>query len=72
MAFNEMYSAVPVGGPVGMPLLPIDNTVFNTAYFGVGVSYQVDSNFSINLNYSGLVGQGVTSNAVSGGLTIRF
>ena len=69
---SEDFGANPIGISGAIPVLPIDSTNFNTAYLGGGVSWLIDWSVAVNLRYSGRFGDGVTSNMVYGGVSVRF
>ena len=69
---SEDYGANPIGLTGAIPVLPIDSTNFNTAYLGGGVSWLIDWSVAVNVRYSGRFGDGVTSNMVYGGVSVRF
>ena len=65
------YSATAPGG-TSVPFLSVDSTTLNTAYYGVGVSWLATWSVGLNLRYSGRSGDGLQSNMIYGGVSVRF
>ena len=54
--------------------MPVDvpNQTINTAYYGLGVNWNVLEEIDLNFRWEGRSGEGLTSQMFMGGMTIRF
>ena len=57
----------------GTPLpVEVPNQTINTAYYGVGVNWDVAEQIDLNLRWEGRAGEGLSSQMIVGGLTFSF
>ena len=57
----------------GTPLpVEVPNQTINTAYYGVGVNWNVLEQIDLNLRWEGRAGEGLSSQMIVGGLTFSF
>lgn len=59
-------------GGVQLPVLTVDDQTLNTAYYGAGVSWLPIPSLGLNLRYAGRSGDGLQSNMIYGGFSVKF
>ena len=68
---NGNYTVGLVGPGASVPVT-VDNQTINTAYYGVGLNWDVLEQIDLNLRWEGRSGDGVNSQMFTGGITISF
>ena len=68
---NGDYGVGLVGTSASVPVI-VENQSFNTAYFGLGVNWEVAEQIDLNLRWEGRSGDGINSQMFTGGVTFSF
>lgn len=68
---NGDYNVGLVGPGASVPVL-VENQTINTAYYGLGASWNVAEQVDLNLRWEGRSGDGLNSQMFVGGVTISF
>ena len=68
---NGNYTVGLVGTASNVPV-EVRNQTLNTAYYGVGVNWNVAEQIDLNFRWEGRSGDGVNSQMFTGGVTISF